>query len=224
MRFSLSVSSLCLAAAGLLMAMSGAMACGSGKLLFEEKFASLDPGWGFSENDESRTNGPNGLTYKLKPNDSRFLLSQASLYDDYEVCATFTTEAPENAGTYVAVDVWGVDSKNVYEVDVLPTNGSYSVYRFQNNKMLKPVPLRKHDSINVGTKATNEISVVVKGNKGSITINGKKVGDFTGQPPEGGSLVGVNFGTLQDDTGPSTITVTNFQVREVAGDGETAAQ
>ena len=95
MRFSLSVSSLCLAAAGLLMAMSGAMACGSGKLLFEEKFASLDPAWGFSENDESRTNGPDGLTYKLKPNDSRFLLSQASLYDDYEVCATFTTEAPE---------------------------------------------------------------------------------------------------------------------------------
>ena len=208
--------------AAILMGLGEAGACGSGKILFEEKFPTLDPAWGFSESDETRTNGPNGLTYKLKPKDSRFLLSQASLYDDYEVCATFTTETPENAGTYVAVDIWGVDSKNVYEVDILPASGSYSVYRFQNNKMLKPVPLRKHDSINAGTKVTNELSVVVKDNKGSITINGKPVGDFNGQPPEGGSLVGVNFGTHQDDTGPSTITVMHFQVREITGDGETA--
>jgi hypothetical protein len=198
------------------------MACGSGELLFEEKFATLDPAWGFSETDESRTNGADGLTYKLKPNDSRFLLNQASLYDDYEVCVTFTTETPEKAGTYVAVDIWGVDAKNVYEVDILPASGNYSVYRFQNNKLLKPVPLRKHDSINVGTKVTNELSVVVKGSKGSITINGKKVGDFTGKPPEGGSLVGVNFGTYDDDGGPSTITVSDFQVRKVADDGESA--
>ena len=61
MRFSLSVSSLSLTAAGLLMAMSGAMAGGAGELLFEEKFATLDPAWGFSENDESRANGPDGL-------------------------------------------------------------------------------------------------------------------------------------------------------------------
>ena len=39
---------------------------------------------------------------------------------------------------------------------------------------------------------------------------------------EGGSQVGLNFGTLQDATRPSTITVTHFPVREVAGDGETA--
>lgn len=129
---------------------------------------------------------------------------------------TFTTETPEKAGTYVAVDMGGVDAKNIYEVDILPTSGNYSVYRFQNNKLLKPVPLRKHDSINAGTKVTNELSVVVKGSKGSITINGKKVGDFTGKPPEGGSLVGVNFGTYDDDGGPLTITV----VDGAAGDDD----
>ena len=96
----------------------------------------------------------------------------------------------------------GGKRENIYEVDILPTSGNYSVYRFQNNKLLKLVPLRKHNSINAGTKVTNKLSVVVKGSKGSITINGKKVGEFTGKPPEGGSLVGVNFGTYDDYAGP----------------------
>ncbi|MGI8725090.1 MAG: hypothetical protein ACR2J1_07000 [Methyloceanibacter sp.] len=74
-------------------------------------------------------------------------MNQAGLYNDYEVCAVFTTEAPEGAGTYVAVDVWGTDADNVYEVDVLPVSGSYAVYRFQNKTMLKPVSLRGREGI-----------------------------------------------------------------------------
>lgn len=223
MRYGLSISRLGVLAAGLLVCMSEAMACGSGKLILEEKFESLDPAWGFSDKDDTRKNGPDGLTYTLQPGDNIFLLNQASLYNDYEVCAVFTTEAPAEAGTYVAVDVWGTDADNVYEVDILPISGSYSVYRFQNKKMLKPVPLRSHESIAKGASATNELSVAVKGNKGSITINGKKVADFTGQPPEGGSLFGVNFGTLKQDSGPSTVTVKSVQLRELEPSAEQAS-
>lgn len=223
MRYGQSVSRLGVLAAGLLVCMGEAMACGSGKVILEDKFETLDPAWGFSEKDDTRKNGPDGLTYTLQPGDNIFLLNQAGLYNDYEVCAVFTTEAPEGAGTYVAVDVWGTNADNVYEVDVLPVSGSYAVYRFQNKKMLKPVSLRTHDSVAKGTSAENEISVAVRGNKGTININGKKVTDFTGQSPEGGSLFGANFGTLKQDSGPSTITLKTIQLRELEPSAEQAS-
>jgi hypothetical protein len=191
-----------------------ALACGSGKLLIEDKFETLDPAWGFEQNDAARSNGPGGLVYKLDPNDSIDLLNQAGLYDNYEVCAVFATEFPANAGGWVGVNFWGDDKNNVYEADIYPTSGAFGVGRYQNKKFLNPVPSQDSDAINKGTSVTNEISVTVNGNKATIAINGKKAIDFTGQPPEGGSLFGLTFGTRKDDTGPSTIAVKDIQLRE----------
>jgi hypothetical protein len=94
--------------------------------------------------------------------------------------------------------------------------GTFDVYRLQNKRFITPISERSDASIVKGTSATtNEISVTVNGNKATLAINGKKVIDFTGQPPEGGSLFGLSLGAFKSDTGPSTLTVKSIQLREV---------
>ena len=203
-------AALALMLVGLLIgSVEGAAACGNGKLLFEDKFATLDPAWGFSPDDTSLSSGPEAF-----PGNYYSALNQSGLYDNYEVCVVFHTEIPANSGSYISVDFWGTDYQNYYSVDVFPGLGTYDVSRIQRNKLLYPIPARKEASIK-GTSVTNEISVTLNGNKGTVVINGKKVLDFTGQPPEGGSVFGWGLGTSKNDTGPSTLTVKSIQVREV---------
>jgi hypothetical protein len=200
----------------LIISMDGALACGNGKLLFEDKFEALDPAWAFSEDDSERSNGPGGLTYKYPPNVYINLLNEAGLYDNYEVCAVFVTEVPTGSNAYISVNFWASDFDNLYSADVYPAAGTYEIYRAQRSKALYPVSSRSNASIVKGTTATNEVSVTLNGSKATLAINGKKVIDFTGQPPEGGSVFGLSLGTGKNDTGPSTLTVKTIQVREVA--------
>jgi hypothetical protein len=201
----------------LLASTGSAIACGSGKVLFEDKFDTLDPAWGFPDKDDDRSNGPGGLVYKLAPADHATFLNQAGLYDDYEVCVLFNIEGPDNGYGYVSADFWGSNNDNFYGADIYPIQGTYDVYRVERSKTLYPVSEKSDASIVKGSKTDNEISVTVKGNKSTVAFNGKKVIDFTGQPPDGGSVFGFSFGTSKDDSGPSTLTIKSIQVREVEG-------
>ena len=49
-----------------------------------------------------------------------------------------------------------------------------------------------------------------------VPINDIKVTEFKGIPPKGGGLVGLDFGSSEGDSGPTTFTFTNFQVRALA--------
>jgi hypothetical protein len=193
-----------------------AVACGNGKLLLEDKFETLDPAWGFDPDSTTRSNGPEGLTYKLGPNDFVNLLNQSGIYDNYEVCAVFSSTVPENSDAYVSVNFWASDYDNQYGSDVFPAQGTFDVYRIQRKKFLSPVSATSNPAIVKGTNATNEISLTVNGNKGTLVINGKKVIDFTGQPPADGSQFGFFVGTGKNDTGPSTFNLKDIQLRELA--------
>jgi hypothetical protein len=192
-----------------------ASACGNGALIMEDKFETLDPTWGFSEEDPHRTNGQDGLTYKVEAKTGIFVLNQAGLYDDYEVCVDFKIDAPKDTYAYVGAVVWASDKDNGYEVDVFPVQGTYALYRYQKGKTLKPIQPTSSSAITKGTDTTNELSVAVSGKKGTITVNGKKVTDFTGQPPSDGSLVGLALELPEGDAGTATITVKSFQLREL---------
>jgi hypothetical protein len=52
--------------------------------------------------------------------------------------------------------------------------------------------------------------VVTKGNQATIFINGKEVVSFTGQPPQGGSLIG--FIVSSGPEGSNSVAFSNFQV------------
>lgn len=193
-----------------------AAACGNGKLILEDRFETLEPAWGFAKENRDRSNGPDGVVYKLDPGGWTFVLNQSGFYDEYEVCAVFATRLPtDDADAYVGVAFWANDRDNFYEADVYPAWGTYKIIRSQNGKYLEPVAITSNDAIRKGTDVTNEISVAVKGNKATLTINGRKILDFTGRPPEGGSLFGFGMSTRKTDKGPSTLRVRSIQLREL---------
>lgn len=169
--------------------------------------------WGFAAEDDTRTYGPSGATWVVQPNSSWSPLNQTSLYDDFELCAKVSMDYPETSNGWVGVTFWGVDSSNNYSVDIYPKDGGIGVFRLQKGKALKPAPYQTSDAVLKDPKAVNEISVVVKGKHATVTVNGKQVVEFNGIPPEGGGLVGIDLGTGSEDSGPSSITFADFQVR-----------
>ena len=67
-----------------------ALACGNGKLLFQDKFQTADRRWGFAAVDPTRSVGADGLSYSVTPGSftpglQNYVISQinqTSLYDD----------------------------------------------------------------------------------------------------------------------------------------------
>jgi hypothetical protein len=198
-----------------------AFACGNGNLLYEDTMQSLDESWGWTSDDPTRSVGAAGISWTLAPNSNLTLFNQTSLYNDFEVCVDLTMDKrPETSGGYLGVALWGFDTKNNYTIDIFPADGAVSVYRAQNGKFLKPVPYFKSGAVKTEPGATNELSVVVTGKHAVISVNGTKVKEFNGVVPAEGGLVGMDFGTSSSDSGPSTITFANFQVREPPVEGE----
>jgi hypothetical protein len=207
---------------GLFLAGTDAIACGKGKLILEDKFETLNPAWGFDANEPTRSNGPDGLVYKLPPSDDVMSYNnQSDLYDNYEVCAVFNSNVPEKSNGMVGVVFWANDYNNKYRFEILPFNGTYELERKKNNKWIMPISATPSDAIQKGTNVTNEISVTVKDNKATFAVNGKNVTGFTGAPPEGGSMFGFVMATDAKDSGPSTLNLKSIQLREV--DGQPAA-
>ena len=74
----------------------------------------------------------------------------------------------------------------------------------------------KAEAVKTESGAVNHLSIAVKGNQVTVTINDTKVTEFKGIPPKGGGLVGLDFGSSEGDSGPTTSTFANFQVRALA--------
>ena len=118
-------------------------------------------------------------------------------------------------GPYFGVVFWGVDDKNYYSLDLAPNTQTYSVWRLQKNRALKPIPWTENKGIVKDSGQVNEISVLIKGKHAVVSINGQKVDELDGVPPDGGSVIGFEFGAAKADKGPSTMTLKSIEVREV---------
>jgi hypothetical protein len=191
-----------------------AWACGDGKVLFQDTFQTLNPTWTFTA-DTARSNGADGLSYVLKPGAGNAKLNNASLYDDYEVCATFEDEETSGDSAGFSAWVWGVDTDNGYGVSVAPGPGTYQVFRVQRNKYLAQTPWTEDPAIVKGDKAANETSVAVKGTHAVVSINGKKIYEFDGSPPDNGSLAGFDVFATKTNKADAKITIKKFEVREI---------
>jgi hypothetical protein len=196
-------------------------ACGKGELLYEDRFETLDAVWDlYPYPDEAGAKysvGPNGLVYSFEPGYSIGVLNQSEFYDNYEVCAVYTTRLPRDSETLVGVRFWGSDYDNLYQVMVYPAWGEFYVERRQNGKWLTPIPNKPSDAVNRGTDATNEISVTVNGNKATLVINGVEMPVFKGRPPQDGSFFGFVMIAGESDSGPSKVTLESIQLRTLEG-------
>jgi hypothetical protein len=84
-----------------------ALACGNGKLLFQDKFQTVDPRWQMAAVDPTRSVGADGLSYTLAPNSAVSAINQTSLYDDYELCAHMTMKYPdEKSNAHAGLRFW----------------------------------------------------------------------------------------------------------------------
>ncbi|MFO1057037.1 MAG: hypothetical protein U1E53_08730 [Dongiaceae bacterium] len=192
---------------------AGALACGTGNVLFKDDFSKLDRAWGITLGKNASV-GADGFKLTYAANNFYSALNQSSLYDDYEICMKAAIEYKGDDGPYFGVVFWGVDDKNYYSLDLAPNTQIYSVWRLQKNRALKPIPWTESKAVVKDSGQVNEISVLVKGKHAVVSINGQKVDELDGVQPDGGSVIGFEYGTSKSDKGESTMILKSIEVRE----------
>lgn len=171
---------------------SAMAACGTGAVLYQDDFAKLDPAWNLAGTGRHVTQGKNAVVISSNAGGSDTVLYQAGSYTDYEVCVQVQMNfgTGDASGQIGGLVFWALDYSNYYVLEYAQ-NGTYSVSRLHRKRWLRPVSWRKSDAIKTGPNQVNELRAVVKGNQGTVYVNGTKLIDFTGQPP-GSSQVGLH--------------------------------
>ena len=201
MRMQSGVSVLVALVAGLLASAPALAACDKGNPVFEDTFQTLDPSWGEADDTLFVDNG--GLVVKPKPGYSRFDLSQSDYYGDGSICVLATiaqTSAIDQAQALVMF--WATDYNNAYFLNIGTDGkqGYYKVDRLSNNRWLTPVDWKSDPAINFQLGAANAVEVQLAGRAATIVINGKKMSQFNGSPPDGGGLIGLGGAAGQNVT------------------------
>ena len=200
------------ASIALLLTAAPALACGGSQTLFEDDFSFGDSNWGNYEG----TTFENGLmTIAVEAGRLYALQNQAGLYDDFDVCIDVyqRTEDPETG--WASLMFWGVDYSNYYTLDVA-TNGYVKVSRYQNSRWLSPMEWTLTEGVVNAGEELNQLRVVAVGNVATVFVNGRQVGQIRGQPPEGGSLLGV-YGQGSDNA-PASFDFDNFKITTADAD------
>jgi hypothetical protein len=201
------VAVLMMAMAVVLLAVTASLA---GKVLFEDKFTALDPSWGAPSPIMDAKDGK--LVITPQKNTSQTILNQANVFpNDAEASYTMTfVKAP--APTWGSGLVfWARDYKEYYAV-LVNAEGWFAVQRLVAGRYLLPVAWRQFDALKKGEGAANQVKVVTKDNKATIFIDGKEAISLSGQPPQGGSLIG--FKVASGPEGSNSVSFSDFQLVE----------
>ena len=180
----------------------------AGKVLFEDKFTSLDPSWGAPGPIMDVKDGKLIITPNV--NTTQTVLNQANVFpNDAEGSFTMSfIKAP--APTWGSGLVfWARDYSEYYAV-LINVEGWFGIQRNVAGRYLLPVAWRESDAIKKGEGAENQVKVVTKGNRATVFINGKEVISLSGQPPQGGTLIG--FKVASGPEGTNTVAFSNFQL------------
>jgi hypothetical protein len=186
-----------------------ALACKGNTVLLQADFRQVDPSW-------DGNLGIGGGVAKIAP-DPGYLswpFYQGSLFTDADICVdvTIPTGAKPNsiAGGLV---FWASDYQNFYAY-LVANGGTMAILRRQNGKFLSPVGWRKAEGVNLTDNAPNTLRITLKGKTATTYINDKPfVTMTTGQPPDGGSQIGLYGESEQDKT--DTWTFSNLKVTNV---------
>jgi hypothetical protein len=168
---------------------TAAGACEGSKVLFEDSFAELQPTWDVSPDVGKVEDGQ--LVITSKADWTVWVPSTASVYDDIDMCADVTTVAAIDPSTnYVGLVFWYQDDDNFYTVEISAA-GTASMWRKQRGKWLEQFSWTKEAAVRGGDGTTNQLRVVTKGNDASFYVNGDKVAEIKGQPPQNGQQIGL---------------------------------
>jgi hypothetical protein len=181
------------ALAGLVAALSinSAEACQGSKVLFEEKFAGpLDASWG-TDDHAAAAGGKLTLTTADQGWTSH-ILNQGTTFEDASYCATVAFPVIKDVGSAIGGLVfWGTDDDHYWMLAVSPI-GQYTLeHKVAPNRLLQPVRWTENPVVTKGAGQKYDLEVQTKGNQATFFVNGTKLGQVSGQPPDGGSLTGV---------------------------------
>ncbi len=165
-----------------------AFACQGSKILFEDKFATLNQGWGQDQN-VSVAGGK--LVAKAPDTNGDHILYQGNVFPDAGVCVTEDFAAsPDPANAVAGVVFWAVDDSHYYVLEI-SADGSWAVARkLADNRWILPIKWNANPAVRKGLNTPNELEVQTKGNNAALFINGTKMGEVSGQMPDGGQLIG----------------------------------
>ena len=183
----------------LLVETTAALATCEGRVvLFEDRFDRLEPTWG--EADEAFDIEDGRLVVAPEPATYLWRTSQASLYDDVDMCVTLTTidgVDPEEA--IAGVIFWYVDENNFYVFEYAP-NGKASVWRRQRGRWLEQVAWQDVEAAAEDNGKAIDLRVVTRGDRATLFFNGAEFAEFDGVPPNNGQQVGILVASPESGT------------------------
>jgi Domain of Unknown Function (DUF1080) len=178
------------------------------KVLFQDKFTSLDPSWAAPSATIEAKDGK--LTITPDKGMTNTYLNQANLLpNDLEADYTMAFVKADDPTYGSGLVFWATSYEAWYGV-LINDNGFFAVQRLVSGHYLLPVAWREDASIKKGIGAENQVKLVTKGDQATVFINGKQVISFSGQPPQGGGLIG--FKVSSGPQGQNSVAFSNFQV------------
>jgi hypothetical protein len=163
-------------------------ACESkGNILYQDQFDTLDSTWGDYENYKAEDGK---LVIKPPAGYNTSTINTSSLYDDVDVCIDMTVPPPVKDGNCGSVIFWAVDFDNYYSFQV-STDGQAAFWRRQRGRWLNQVSWQDAKGVNKDADVVNELRVVTSGKTAKLFINDELFKEVKGQPPTGGSEIGL---------------------------------
>jgi uncharacterized membrane protein len=197
---------------GLIASAGSARACGDGKLLFEDKFEAVNSAWKFDGSYEGAKPGGSGLVAEIPPGETVSAVNTAASYKSFELCAVFTSKGTKDTGNHFGLRFWTPDGNKEYWAVTFTERGRFVVNHYHDDKTDSITSLTDDPSL-LKAGAPNEVNVRIDGTKGAFFVNGKKVSSFTGEMPDGGSVIGFVMYADKKGTQPTDFNLKSIQVR-----------
>ena len=217
-------SALALLLIGFLIASRGtAEACGNGKVLFEDKFQTLDKSWVFAGDSDTPNPGADGLTAAIQHDHDVAALKTDVEYQDVDVCGVAIVTNKSDPGGFFTIRFWLGDNGVHYWAVAYPGKGLYFVERFEKDKKATLVTPKIFNPALVDASGANEFRVRLRGDSGAFIVNGKMVSTFTREPSGGGQSEVGFIGSPANSPEPTSFALKSFEAREPGTDQVAAA-
>src|SRR5580692_3190633 len=184
----------CCSALAALLLLATILSASAGEILYQDNFANLDPSWGTPSERLSVKDGK--LTLKPAPNTTESILNQSNVFDDADIRVDVIVPAGD-ANVPGGLIFWARDHSNFYCL-CIDAAGYFKISHYVTDRWLQPVGWTENAAIAKGNGQVNKLRVVTKGRQATAYINDQQVAAFNGQPPPGGSCVGVSGGSPEN--------------------------
>ena len=162
-----------------------------GKIIAADDFQTFGPSWGKPDGVVEVRNGV--LAMESQNAGNAGILNYKYLYRDADIQVGTLLVESAKLDTAATLYFWASDrSPDLYMLSVTPLGYFRVAHRF-NGQTQNVLKWQTTLALTEGQGAWNDIGVSLRGGQGTVLINGKAVGRFTGQPPPQGSLIGAGM-------------------------------